>query len=130
MAGLPGPARLEGQIRAEDGAPLAGRVALMAQEAQLLPWADLLANVTIGARLRGVRPDSPAPAICWRKVGLEGMEARRPACLSGGQRQRVALARVLMEDAPSSCWTSRFRRWMPPHGWRCRIWRRGLQGAP
>ncbi|HHX88323.1 MAG TPA: ABC transporter ATP-binding protein, partial [Paracoccus sp.] len=33
-------------------------------------------------------------------VGLEGLEARRPADLSGGQRQRVALARTLIEDCP------------------------------
>src|SRR5262249_50991119 len=32
------------------------------------------------------------------KVGLEGMEQRRPAQLSGGQRQRVGLARALAVD--------------------------------
>jgi putative hydroxymethylpyrimidine transport system ATP-binding protein len=100
VAGLEGAARLEGQIRAEDGAPLAGRVALMAQEAQLLPWADLLANVTIGARLRGARPDLARARDLLAQVGLGGMEARRPDALSGGQRQRVALARVLMEECP------------------------------
>ena len=31
-----------------------------------------------------------------REVGLEGMEARRPAQLSGGQQQRVAVARAIV----------------------------------
>ena len=34
------------------------------------------------------------------RVGLEGLEKRRPAQLSGGQRQRVALARSLVRDRP------------------------------
>ncbi|TQM92140.1 ABC transporter ATP-binding protein [Roseinatronobacter monicus] len=100
IAGLPGPYRLEGVLGAEDGAPLAGRVAMMAQEGQLLPWADCVQNVTIGARLRGARPDIARARALLAQVGLEGMERRRPDALSGGQRQRVGLARVLMEDCP------------------------------
>jgi putative hydroxymethylpyrimidine transport system ATP-binding protein len=100
VAGLPGPYRLEGAICPEDGKPLQGRVAMMAQEGQLLPWADCVQNVTIGARLRGVRPDVTRARALLAQVGLKGLERRRPAALSGGQRQRVALARVLMEDCP------------------------------
>jgi len=80
--------------------PLAGRVAMMAQDAQLLPWADLVHNVTIGARLRRARPDTDRARALLSAVGLAGLEARRPAALSGGQRQRVALARTLIEDSP------------------------------
>lgn len=100
IAGLPGPQRLEGALRTSDDQPLAGRVALMAQGGQLLPWADLLANVTIGARLRGARPDLARARDLLAQVGLDGLEQRRPTELSGGQQQRVALARVLIEDAP------------------------------
>ena len=100
IAGLPGSQRLEGGLRADDGQPLAGRVAMMAQGGQLLPWADLLANVTIGARLRGDRPDRARARALLDQVGLAGLEHRRPGALSGGQGQRVALARVLIEDAP------------------------------
>ncbi|MDR7124961.1 ATP-binding cassette domain-containing protein [Pseudotabrizicola sp. 4114] len=100
IAGLPGPYRLEGALTAADGLALAGRVAMLAQEPQLLPWADLVQNVTIGARLRGARPDSARARALLAGVGLAGMEARRPAALSGGQRQRVALARVLIEECP------------------------------
>lgn len=100
IAGLPCPAHLTGGIAASDGAPLAGRVTLMAQTDQLLPWADALANVTLGARLRGDRPDRDRALALLGRVGLEGHANRRPATLSGGQRQRLALARTLIEDRP------------------------------
>ncbi|MCO6363428.1 ATP-binding cassette domain-containing protein [Paracoccus sp. 08] len=70
------------------------------QQDQLLPWADALANVTIGARLRGQAPDRARARALLADLGLAGLEARRPAQLSGGQRQRVALARTLIEDRP------------------------------
>jgi len=100
VAGLSGPHRLEGRLEASDGVPLGGSVALMAQGGQLLPWADLVQNVTIGARLRGVRPDTTRARALLAQVGLAGLEGRRPGQLSGGQCQRVALARVLIEDRP------------------------------
>lgn len=100
VAGLPGPQRLHGNLAADDGRPLSGRVALLAQGGQVLPWADLVQNVTIGARLRGERADTARARLLLAQVGLEGLESRRPPELSGGQCQRVALARVLMEDAP------------------------------
>lgn len=100
IAGLPGPYRLNGALSfGADDNPV-GRVAMMAQGGQLLPWADLVQNVTIGARLRGTRPDRMRARNLLEQVGLAGMEARRPTELSGGQCQRVALARVLIEDCP------------------------------
>jgi putative hydroxymethylpyrimidine transport system ATP-binding protein len=99
IAGLPCPAaHLTGGITASDGAALEGRVTLMAQTDQLLPWASVLDNITLGARLRGQRPDPARALDLLRRVGLEGFATRRPATLSGGQRQRVALARTLIED--------------------------------
>ena len=100
VAGLPGPYRFAGRIAADDSDPVEGRVALMAQDGQLLPWASLLHNVTIGARLRGRRPAMARARTLLAEVGLTGMESRRPGSLSGGQRQRVALARTLIEDRP------------------------------
>jgi putative hydroxymethylpyrimidine transport system ATP-binding protein len=100
IAGLPCPAHLTGGIAADDGAPLTGRVTLMAQTDQLLPWADALANVTLGARLRGDPPQRDRALALLGRVGLHGHANRRPATLSGGQRQRLALARTLMEDRP------------------------------
>lgn len=76
-----------------------GAVSLMAQDDALLPWADATANVTIGARLRGERPDPARARTLLEAVGLPGL-AGRPDEWSGGMRKRVALARLLCEDRP------------------------------
>jgi putative hydroxymethylpyrimidine transport system ATP-binding protein len=74
--------------------------AWMGQQDLLLPWLDLLGNVTLGARLRGQRPDLGRARALIAEVGLQGREVAHPAELSGGMRQRAALARTLMEDRP------------------------------
>ncbi|MWB78680.1 ATP-binding cassette domain-containing protein [Pseudooceanicola sp. 216_PA32_1] len=98
FAGLAEGVRFTGRMGADDGAPLAGRVALMAQDDLLLPWLSVAGNVTLGARLRGETPDPARLARVLAQVGLDTLAARHPAALSGGQRQRAALARTLMED--------------------------------
>lgn len=100
IAGLETGVTFEGQVRAGDGRPIAGRVAYMAQTDLLLPWLDVLGNVTLGARLRGEAPDRSAAEELVVRLGLESHAHKRPPKLSGGQRQRVALARTLMEDRP------------------------------
>lgn len=100
IAGLPAAARLDGGVL-RDGAPLQpGAVAVMAQDDQLLPWATARENVTVGARLRGERPDLARAEALLARVGLAALAGRRPAALSAGQRQRVALARTLHEARP------------------------------
>lgn len=98
IAGLPTGALLEGDIAAEDGAPLDGRVAYMAQSDLLLPWATVRENVSLGARLRGEPIEMGRVDALIAEVGLEAHGQKKPHALSGGQRQRVALARTLMED--------------------------------
>lgn len=92
LAGLPVGADFDGRIRAP------ARAAFMAQADLLLPWASVLDNVMIGARLRGTRPDRARAAAVIAAAGLTAHADRRPAQLSGGQRQRAALARTLMEE--------------------------------
>ncbi|MCS6933462.1 MAG: ABC transporter ATP-binding protein [Acetobacteraceae bacterium] len=87
-------------IAAEDGAPLTGRVAWMAQQDLLLPWLRLRQNVLLGARLRGERTDVARADALIASVGLSGRETAWPSELSGGMRQRAALARTLMEQRP------------------------------
>ena len=100
IAGLDTGAIFDGQVSANDGAPLEGRVAYMGQGDLLAPWLDVLGNVVIGARLRGEAPDFDKAREIIARVGLIRHERERPFALSGGQRQRAALARTLMEDRP------------------------------
>lgn len=78
-----------------------GRVALMFQEAALLPWLTAAGNVELALELRGVRRVERRDLAyeLLRRVHLAGFEKRRPHELSGGMKQRVALARALAQDA-------------------------------
>lgn len=88
----------QGHMRASDGLPLDGRIALMAQSDNLMPWLNVIDNVMLGSRLRGTAVDPDRAAQLITQVGLAAHRLKKPNALSGGQRQRVALARTLMED--------------------------------
>lgn len=94
LAGLETGVRFQGQVGRDQP------VALMAQDAGLIPWQDVAGNVTLGARLRGQTPDHARARNLIAAVGLTDRADYLPANLSGGQRQRVALARTLFEDRP------------------------------
>ncbi|MFJ2240342.1 ABC transporter ATP-binding protein [Streptomyces sp. NPDC087859] len=68
------------------------------QDATLLPWRSVLANVELPAELgKAARGERRAAALdALRLVGLEGFEKQLPRRLSGGMRMRVSLARALM----------------------------------
>ena len=99
LAGLQ-PDGTEAEVRCSDDQPLAGRVAYMDQRDLLLPWASVIDNVCLGAKLRGEPADRVRAANLLRAVGLADHVDDRPDTLSGGMRQRAALARTLMEDRP------------------------------
>ncbi|MFI1730560.1 glycine betaine/L-proline ABC transporter ATP-binding protein [Streptomyces acidicola] len=76
------------------------RASMVFQHFGLLPHRSVLDNVAYGLEIQGVGRSerrSRAREIV-AKVGLEGMEKRRPGQLSGGQQQRVGLARALAVD--------------------------------
>jgi NitT/TauT family transport system ATP-binding protein len=78
-----------------------GRVAMIFQEAALLPWLTAAGNVELALELRGIKaPERRSLAYdLLERVHLAGFEKRRPHELSGGMKQRVALARALAQDA-------------------------------
>lgn len=77
-------------------------VSTLFQDQNLFPHLTVAQNVGLGLRpdLRLSEPQRARVAQVLSEVGLEGMEARRPANLSGGQQGRVALARVLLRARP------------------------------
>ena len=86
----------------DDGAthlpPHRRRLGVVFQDSLLFPHLSVGDNVAFGLRTRGVRkaPARTAAAAWLTRVGLDGLDDRRPAELSGGQAQRAALARALV----------------------------------
>lgn len=74
------------------------RFGFVFQDGQLLPELPARENVALPLLLAGESRDKAlASADHWlTKLGLAGMEGRRPGELSGGQAQRIAIARSLV----------------------------------
>lgn len=84
-------------------APQARPVSMLFQDGNLFPHLSVARNLSLALRPDGGRLDAAqrgALARALARVGLEGMEDRRPGQLSGGQQARAALARVLLQDRP------------------------------
>jgi NitT/TauT family transport system ATP-binding protein len=83
--------------------PVAGPrddVAVVFQQATLLPWYSVLENVLLPVRLRG----TPSKQSLERAeellvlAGLSGFSRKYPFELSGGMQQRVSICRALIRD--------------------------------
>lgn len=102
IAGL-APPSASGTVTCDDGLPVKGRAAYMAQQDLLLPWLSVVDNVLLGHRLRGggnVHEARRRALELLEEVGLGARAHDRPSTLSGGMRQRAALARTLAEERP------------------------------
>jgi len=81
-----------------DGKPVNGpnpEIGMVFQDANLLPWRNLDANINFPFEIKGTKPDRDWIAKLMHRVGLEGFGNRFPRELSGGMQQRVALVRAL-----------------------------------
>ena len=70
------------------------------QDANLFPWYNIIDNISLPLRLRGVSKSERYGRAreLADLVGLKGFEKSFPRELSGGMRQRVAIARALSCD--------------------------------
>jgi NitT/TauT family transport system ATP-binding protein len=95
MSGLHGLS--EGEILL-DGERITGphpEIGLVFQEANLLPWRDLMGNILFPFEVKRQRPDRDWIDHLLERVGLQGFEHRMPRELSGGMQQRAAIVRAL-----------------------------------
>ena len=87
------------------------RIGFVFQAYNLLPILSAYENAEIVMAVQGVAEAERRARVMelLARVGLEGMEGRRPSELSGGQQQRVAIARaiaagpaVVLADEPTA----------------------------
>ncbi len=77
-------------------------VAMLFQDNNVFPHLTAMQNVGLGIRpdLRLTAQDHARVAEALDRVGLAGLEQRKPNSLSGGQQGRIALARVYVQRRP------------------------------
>lgn len=73
-------------------------VSIVFQDAVMLPWLNILQNVTLPVKLAGgeMREAKEKALTLLTQVGLENFVSQAPKHLSGGMRQRAGIVRALM----------------------------------
>jgi NitT/TauT family transport system ATP-binding protein len=102
IAGLRRPSG--GTLRIDKGgaSSKAGFYGMVFQSPVLLPWLNILDNVTMAADLASLPIGSFIPRAhqLLKLAGLENFASKFPRELSGGMQQRAALCRALLLDPP------------------------------
>lgn len=86
--------RIIAGLESADGGTIrrAGRIAMVFQEARLVPWLNVRRNLALGK----AASDETDVSSALGEVGLTSKALDWPTTLSGGQAQRVSLARALV----------------------------------
>lgn len=74
------------------------QIGMVFQEANLLPWRNLNANIEFPFEIRREKPDHARINHLVEEVGLGGFGEKFPRELSGGMQQRAAIVRALSFD--------------------------------
>ena len=99
MAGLHRPERRRDHASAASRSP--GRIpqiAMIFQDANLLPWRTLEKNIQLPFELKRKPPDQARINKLLERVGLAGFDNKYPRELSGGMQQRASIVRSLAVD--------------------------------
>ena len=75
-----------------------GRIGIVFQKDNLMPWRTAFQNVRLPLEIEGIRGQEAEDRVyeMLHLVGLQGFEQAYPGQLSGGMAQRVAIARALV----------------------------------
>jgi NitT/TauT family transport system ATP-binding protein len=84
-----------------DGQPVtrpSPQIAMVFQEANMLPWRSLQKNIELPFEIRRQAPARDRIGRLLERVGLAGFEGKYPRELSGGMQQRASIVRALAVD--------------------------------
>lgn len=73
-------------------------IAMIFQDANLLPWRDLISNIRLPFEIKRKKPDTELIQSLLEQVGLVGFDTKYPRELSGGMQQRASIVRSLAVD--------------------------------
>ena len=73
-------------------------IAMIFQDANLLPWRNLARNIELPFEIKKQPPDRARIDKLLKRVGLVGFENKYPRELSGGMQQRASIVRSLAVD--------------------------------
>jgi NitT/TauT family transport system ATP-binding protein len=73
-------------------------IAMIFQDANLLPWRNLERNIALPFEIKRKPVDKQRVSLLLERVGLKGFENKFPRELSGGMQQRASIVRSLAVD--------------------------------